>query len=139
MMNPLLQDANQELEKVDIEDFKVLRESYNPESFGNAEVIYKVENLFIKIVRDRGQDIISLSSKVRPEEFYPFCDVSIVMGWQSMKEVVTAFDPPGLASAIGQIGSAIAELSSAFSTQNFMDTKSKLLDAERCRVKAIFG
>jgi len=139
MMNPLLQDANQELENVGIEGFEVLSESYSPETFGNAEVVYKIEDFIVKIVRDRGQDIISLSSKIRPEEFYPFCDVSIVMGWQSMNEVVTTFDPPSLACAIGQISTTIAGLNSAFSTQNYISTKSKLLNTERCRVKAIFG
>jgi len=61
MKNPLVKSVEHELNQLGISNAKLVRESYNAESFGNAEAVYDLGNLRFYFVRDRGQDILNCS------------------------------------------------------------------------------
>jgi len=146
MTNPLVETVEYELKQLGMSNAKLLRESYNAQSFGNAEAVYKLGNLQLRFIRDRGQDTVDIGSSIIPEHFYTFDDVALWMEWLSFDELLRFdkpinFDepPPGpifsLSEALGYIKRDLAKLDRAFSADEIMSTNAKLKDIERQRIK----
>ena len=139
MKNPLVETIENEMNLLGIASAKLVRETYSPKSFGNAEVIYDLGNVRLYFVRDRGQDILSLSSKTSSENYYPFCDVSLMMGWESVEQIVNVAEPISLQKALGYIKTDLSRLDNMFSASEIVPTNSKLRSVEQQRIKLMFG
>lgn len=139
MNNPLVEAIESELNNLGINNAKIIYDSYDPDSFGNAEAIYELDNIRFYFVRDRGQDILSLSSKISPDNYYLFSDVSAMMGWESLDEIINVIEPISLNKALGYIKADLSQLNHLFSNNEIMTTNSKLKLAEQKRTKAMFG
>lgn len=148
MRNPLVEVVERELNQLGMRNAKLVHESYSPQNFGNAEAIYKVGNVQLRFLRDRGDDTVSVGSSSSPRHFYNFEDVAVWMGWISLDDLLKYdapinFDepPPGpifsLPKALGLIAKDLQQLDKAFSSSEFMSTHAKLRDTERMRVSAI--
>jgi hypothetical protein len=148
MNNPLVKAIEHELNQLDMSKSKLIHESFNHENFGNAEAIYEIGNLKIRIVRDRGVDIISLGSSIGNNLFY-IDDVAVWMGWISFDDLLqfysTATDfskPPqgplfNLSKALEMIARELKRLDKAFSSDELMSTHVKLKDVKRKRELAV--
>jgi len=148
MNNPLVDTVEEELDRVGIRGAALIEESYQSESFGNAEAIYEIEGVRIRFVRDRGQDGVDIIVPGTSEK-YLFEDVSLAMGWQTLKEIVNReakvdFDKPPtgpipLSTVLQYISGGMNDLQEAFSSRNVSSTLKKLRDAQALRTKAMFG
>jgi hypothetical protein len=56
--------------------------------FGDAEAVFRVGTLLLRLVRDRGQEFMDLATIAAPDKFYQFDDVEIAMGWKTIDEVL---------------------------------------------------
>jgi len=146
MDNPLVRTVESELHKLGMGNAKLVRESYNPKNFGNAEAVYMLGNLQLRFVRDRGDDTIEIGSSIDPRQFYILDDIAVWMGWLSLGELLRYdtsinFDepPPGpilnLDKALSHIVRDFAKLDSAFAANEIVSTNAKLKDIERQRMK----
>ena len=138
-MNPLIEKIEQEMHELGMGDAKLVQESYDAQSFGNAEAIYDWGHLRLYFVRDRGQDILSLSSQRSPNNYYPFCDVSVMMGWETFSEIISVIEPINLKKALSYIKKDFSKLESSFSVNELFSTRSKLKKIEQKRVEVMFG
>jgi len=93
MRNPLVELVERELNRLGISNAKLDYESYNPQNFGNAEAIYKLGNLQLRFLRDRGDDTVSIGSSSSPQHLYNLEDVAVWMGWISLAELLK-YDTP---------------------------------------------
>ena len=147
MRNPLVEVVERELNQLGMSNAKLVHESYNPQNFGNAEAIYKLGNLQLRFLRDRGDDTVSIGSSSSPQHFYNLDDVAVWMGWISLDDLLKYdtpinFDepPPGpifsLPKALNLIARDLKQLDKAFSSGELMSTHRKLKDMERKRASA---
>lgn len=57
-------------------------------NFGSASVIFQLDTLLLRIVRDRGQEFLDLAPNSLFQNFYQFDDVEIAMGWKTVDQVL---------------------------------------------------
>ena len=147
MRNPLVKLVECELSRLGISNAKLAYETYNPQSFGNAEAIYKLGNVQLRFLRDRDDDMVDIGSAIRPQHFYNSDDVAVWMGWISLDDLLKYdapinFDepPPGPIFSLPKMISLIVrdwqKLDNAFSSGEFMSTNAKLKEIERRRIKS---
>ena len=147
MKNPLVELVGRELNALGMSNMKLVHESCNAQIFGNAEAIYKLGNLQLCFLRDRGDDTVSIGSSSSSQHFYNLDDVAVWMGWITLDEVLKYdtpinFDdpPPGpifsLTKTIGLIARDLKQLDKAFSSGELMSTHAQLKDTERKRLSA---
>jgi len=145
MRNPLVEVVERELSKLGMSNLKLVHESYSPKNFGNAEAIYKLGNLRLCFLRDRGDDTVSIGSSSSPQHVYSLEDVAVWMGWISLAELLKYdtpinFDepPPGpifsLAKVLSLIARDLTQLDKNFSSDELISTHAQLKDTERMRV-----
>lgn len=151
MTNPLVQKVEEELARLEFHGAELIHESYSAESFGNAQAIYKIRNLYLNFIRDRGDDTVDfLINPTDSRNRFTFDDMSLVMGWESldkmMEEVEKARDfskpPPGpipLSDALGLIKKHFDQLQDMFSPSKVDTTIEQLKEASRKRCQAFFG
>jgi hypothetical protein len=153
MKNPLVEKVERELERLGFHGAKLVRESYSSDSFGNAQAMYQIDNLYINFIRDRGNDVIDLISAkpTNQKDLYNFDDLSILMGWESLDEMVRKYKysnidftkpPPGPAFSLGEALQLIEEhydeLQRMFSPKEVAATLTKLSEVSARRSKALF-
>lgn len=147
MRNPLIEVVERELNQLGMNNARLVHESYNPQNFGNAEAIYKLGNLQLRFLRDRGDDTVSIGSSCSPHHFYNLDDVAVWMGWISLDDLLKYdtpinFDepPPGpvfnLAKALSLIAMNLKQLDKSFAFGELVSTHAKLKDIESKRVSA---
>ena len=111
----------------------------DPKNFGNAAAVFEIGNLRLRFIRDRGQDFVDLGSSISPGQYYLFDDVSLMMGWENLKEIVGADKPISVTRALRYVQNDLNKLDKAFSAEEIMSTNAKLKSAERERVNAMCG
>lgn len=134
MKNPLIKIIEHEFKHFGIYNFRLIRESYNPNCFGNAEVLYELENLRLYFLRDKSQDLLSIAGLKSPEDYYLFCDISLAMGWQTLDEVTNVTEPISLNKALNYIKNNFDLLKDAFSDSKISKTLVKIKNAEKMRI-----
>lgn len=153
MTNPLVQTIEEELRQLGLRKWELVHESYSPEHFGNAQAIYRVGNLYLNFVRDRGNDLIDLigAKLTTQKDSYNFDDVSLLMDWESLDEMVKKYKytnidfskpPPGpvpLGDALRLIKQHYERLQSMFSPAEVKSTLETLKGIAKKRSQALFG
>jgi len=147
--NPLTQKVDVELKRFCFDDAQLLHERYEPKEFGNALAVYKLGNLCLNFVRERGNDTVDFLNPADQAECYTFSDMSLVMGWTTLDELVkkykrTNFDEPPkgpipLEDALSFIGNDFDRLQQMFSSSDVVETLGKLKAASKNRSKVFFG
>lgn len=105
-------------------------------SFGNAEAVFRVGSLLIRIVRDRGQQFVDIGSMADPTKFHQFDDVEIAMGWRKVEEVIEKRDPELLDSVLARLAAKMTALQEAFSGSREHLTRARVEQAARERGQA---
>ena len=108
--NNLLNNAREAIESVGIEGVELVRESFDPQNFGNGEVVFRLGPLLLRFIRDRGQDFLDVASAIAPDHFHQFDDVEIGMGWKSVEEVLAKSEPEPLADMLRRMRKRLGEL-----------------------------
>jgi hypothetical protein len=139
MKNPLVEAVELVLGQLGISHAKLIHESYDQQNFGNAEAVFEIGHLRLRFIRDRGQDFVDLGSSTSPGHYYLFDDVSVMMRWESLNDIVGVDEPISLNKALGYIQNDLDKLDKAFSAEEIISTNAKLKSAERQRTKAMFS
>ena len=113
--NKLFNSAKEAIESVGIEGVELQRESFDPQNFGNGEVIFRLGPLLLRFIRDRGQDFLDIASAIAPDRFHQFDDVEIGIGWKSVEEALSKSEPEPLADMLRRMRNRLGELQSAMS------------------------
>jgi hypothetical protein len=124
--NSLLNSAGEAIESVGIEGVELVRESFDPQNFGNGEVVFRLGTLLLRFIRDRGQDFLDVASAIAPGHFHQFDDVEIGMGWRSVDEVLAKSEPEPLADMLRRMRNRLGELQSAMSGSQERFTRDRI-------------
>ena len=114
----------------DVWGFKIISSEYAPKSFGDSLAVLQSENLRLRWVRDRGQNMLEIAALAEPGTWW---------GLQSIREVITGEDPKPedrlgmLLTTLQQLLPAIAE---AFGPK-LAETKMELERRKKERLCAI--
>lgn len=150
MKNPLVALVEKELSRLGGSEIKLVGDSYSPDSFGDAEAVYELRNVRLRIIRNRSEDTVSVGSSRRPGQLFSLEDVAVWMGWISLDDILKqdgpidfSRPPPGpifaLPAALELIVKDMKKLDKAFSLGELFSTYSKLQSIEGKRVAATFG
>ena len=131
-----MKDAREHLKAVGFKDFELIRERYDPENFGNGEVIFRIGRLAVRFQRDRSQDFVDLGSTATPERFHQFDDVDIAMGWRSVEQVLAKREPEALMSVLSRLFQNYPSLEDAFSDEQERFTRARVEKAAKERGEA---
>jgi hypothetical protein len=124
-MNPLLRDATKHLRELGFVNAALIRESYDPRHFGDAEAVFRVGRLLLRFTRERGRDFLDLASTEAPEEFHFLDDVDIAMGWSSVEQVRAKHEPEALTRALDRVFRNLPILEQAFSQERERFTQAR--------------
>ena len=105
------------LREVGFAESHLVRASPEGKSFGDAEVVFRVGTLLLRIVRERGQEFVDLATSATPDKFHHFDDVEIAMGWKTIDEVLAMREPEHLTRVLARLSQHFAELDEASSAE----------------------
>jgi hypothetical protein len=98
-----------------LDQLDLLAAAYAPETFGNAEAVFRAGTLVLKFMRDRGQDFLYLAAANAPDQFHPSDDVEVALGWRTLDDVLAQERVEPIGEVVGLIGARFAELQARFS------------------------
>lgn len=112
--------------------------SVGPESgaFGNTMAIFRVQQLLIRVVRDRGEDFLDIGCVELPGAFFQYDDVEIALGWRSVEDVLAKQAPEPLPTLLERVVRKLPELKTAFAPEHVGSTQDLLRAAEKARGEA---
>jgi hypothetical protein len=105
-------------------------------TFGSAHVIFRVGNLLLRVVRDRGQEFLDVGASAPPEHFYQFDDLEIAMGWKTLDELLSRQELEDLERLLPRVSNHMDELQEVFSQDRRQFTEARLDKAARDRGEA---
>src|SRR5262245_47736409 len=124
--NKLLNSAREAIESIGIEGVELERERFDPQNFGNGEVVFRLGPLLLRFIRDRGQDFLDVASVTSPDRYHQFDDVEIGMGWKSVEDMVAKSEPEPLADLLRRMRNRLGELQSAMSGNQESFTRNRI-------------
>jgi hypothetical protein len=101
------------LEGVGLPARNVVFERYDPDAFGNGEVIVDADAMRLRFIRERGQDFLEIGPSEGDENFL-FDDVELAMGWKTHEEVFSRLEPEPLSRVVEKLSAHWLELANAF-------------------------
>ena len=104
--------------------------------FGDAAVMFRVDGMLLRIVRERGQVFLEVAAVAASNEFHQYDDVEIAMGWKTIDQVLAKREPEDLGTVLTRLHARLAELNDAFSGNRTELTKARVERAARDRGKA---
>lgn len=102
------------------------RESFDPQNFGNGEVVFRLGPLLLRFIRDRGQDFLDVASAIAPDHFHQFDDVEIGMDWKSVEGALAKSEPEPLADMLRRMRNRLGELELAMSGNQELFTRDRI-------------
>lgn len=129
-------DAADRLRTVGILEITCTSSSCDVADFGNAEAIFHVGSMFLRFIRERGQEFLDVASDVTPSRFHQFSDVEIAMGWRTIEEVLAQQEPERLEIVLVRLAQHLALLNHAFSGEQERLTRARVERAAHARGKA---
>jgi hypothetical protein len=105
-------------------------------SFGDTSAVFRLKDLLLRIVRDRGEEFLDLGSASDPGNLFQYDDVEIAMGWHSVDDVLDKQTPEAIGDVLARMAARLGELCRAFSPERLPATIARVRDAEARRGKA---
>ncbi|MGM0562952.1 MAG: hypothetical protein ACQES2_01355 [Pseudomonadota bacterium] len=124
--------------KSGLSDAKNISESKNLENFGNIESLWELGNLRLRFIKERGQVFLDLGSRFDEGKFFIFDDVALLMKWQSLDQIIEAFEPLDLVSSLGFIKRDYEDLTDLMSKKKYTSTSASIEEISRKKAQAIF-
>lgn len=112
---------------------ELIHETEHPDDCGAAEVTLKVGPMHIRFIRDRGQDFVDLSPASTPDQYHPFSDVELALGWTTAEQLLSRAHPEPLPSIVEKLRRNYAQFEEAFSNGKAQDTLATLKRASQRR------
>lgn len=104
--------------------FRVIRDAEEPTRFDNAYVDLRRGGVLVRIVRERGQHFIEVTSKRDPSEWF---DVNLVLRLLNVRELVSHRVDSGAVAELAQhLVSIIGQVDDAFSRKRWGGTVAQL-------------
>jgi hypothetical protein len=107
--------------------------------FCDSISIWELGNLRIKFIKDRGQEFVDVGSKFDASHFFIFGDISLLMKWQSLEEIIHADAPLDLESSLSLIKRDLDKLEVLFSKSMLQETSNKISLISEEKTRAKFG
>jgi hypothetical protein len=107
-----MQDIKLELKRTGLTPTRVREGTSDAPSSGI--VFIEIDNLILKIIRDRGQDFVELGPRQQAECFHQMVDVEVAFGWRTTEDVLSLQTPDSLSSIFNSIAQHLSELQQAF-------------------------
>jgi hypothetical protein len=114
----------------------VLSATYDSAHFGDAEAVFRIGSLLIRIVRDRGQELLSVASSATPTQFHPIEDVEVAMGWKTIEDVLATQEPEQMDLVLSRFAQHFDELAENLSGGHERFTRARIERATRERRQA---
>lgn len=115
---------------------ELLSATYDAAHFGDAEATFRVGSMLVRIVRDRGQELLKVASGQTPAQFHPIEDVEIAMGWKTIDDVLERQEPEQLVVAISRLAQHFDQLADGLSGERERLTRARIEKATRGRRQA---
>lgn len=125
--------AQQLLKSVGLPHDEVIHETQHPEHFGDGEVVFKIDPMHLRFVRERGQDFIDVGPASAPGQYYPYGDVELAMGWKTVDQMRSRTEPEPLPAVVERLRNHYPQFEEAFSSAKAQETLAKLDFASRRR------
>lgn len=135
--NSFVQVALRALKDAGIDGAELLRDRYEPQSFGDAELIFRLESLLLRFIRDRGEEFLELGSTSAPDRFHQWDDVEVAFGWRSTADVLAKTAPEPLADVLARLRGRLGELQGAMSADQERFTRARIERAAETRGRAV--
>lgn len=100
------------------------------ESFGDALLLFKLGNLLLRVVRDRGQEFLDIGSVAVPERFCSIDVFEIAMGWRTVEQVISRSEPEPLVDVLARVAEHLGESQLALSPEREPHTRAMMTRAE---------
>ena len=113
-----------------------LSATYSPAHFGNAEVDFRAGLMILRLVRDRGQEFLSVAFDPIPDQFYPIEDIEIAMGWATIEEVNARQEPEQLGLVLSRFAQRFDQLMEGMSGDPGCLTRARIEKAKKDRGQA---
>jgi hypothetical protein len=117
----------------------LLRDRVEPANFGDGEVVVRLGSLLLRVVRDRGDELLEIAMRRHPTRFFYYEDLEIAMGWTTVEAVVERGRPESLAQVLSRALKRFTDLDEAFSRTKASSTRALLLEASRKRGQALIA
>jgi len=118
--------------------YSVEKYVYDEKEFGNYEAIFVIDNIKIKVTRDKEQIFFEIGSLAEFDEWF---DLELVIESQGGK--ITIHKKQNTEKQISEyikiLDQNFSKIRALFSNKNYFQTKSNLKKMEKARVKSIFG
>jgi hypothetical protein len=118
---------------------ELVRASSESEGFGDAEAVFRVGRLLLRVVRQRGQEFMDIGTSARSDQFHQFDDVEIAMGWKTIDELLAKREPEDLSQVLERVSQHLKELDEAFSGERERFTQARVEGAARDRGEAFMS
>lgn len=132
-MQRLREQVEERLRAAGFDRVEYLSHASNDANFGDASVIFRVDTLLFRVVRDRGQEFLDVTSSGLFRTFYQYDDVEIALGWKTVDQVLNKKSPEDLLPILKRIAEHFDELRKAFSGKCRDATIKSVEDAARVR------
>lgn len=110
----------------------------DPKSFGNAQSIWRIDNICLRFLKDRGQFFLDLSSVYDESNYFVFDDVALLLGWQDIDQIMNVTEPLKISYALSLIKSDLIKLNKIFSKNQLELTFKKLSEISEIKCKESF-
>lgn len=115
-----------------IQVYRVLSERSYPTDFGNEEVVFDAGAMRLRVLKDRGQDFLTIGPVVEGE-YLEFDDIELAFGWRTLEEILSKKEPEPLASVVATLAGHWSDLTDAFSSASYQETLRRVRAASQVR------
>ena len=118
---------------------KEIFESKATDNFGNSDSLWELGNLRMKFIKDRSQIFVDIGSVFDSSQFFIFDDIALMMGWQTLNEVIEAEEPLELLACLNLVKNHFDELNRVLSKKQLEFTVKKIVEISNAKTKARFS
>lgn len=119
-----LDTAAEAIEALKNHGFRIVRDAEEPTHFDNASVDLKRGNVMARVIRERGQHFIELTSKRDPAEWF---DASLILRLLNVRELAPyGVNSDAVATLAQHLVRIIDQIEDAFSRKQWLDTVERL-------------
>lgn len=114
--------------------YSVIKYVYNEGEFGNYEVVFRIDTIKLRVIRDKGQNFFEISSLTELDEWFDFGLVLELLEIQ-----IDPHKRNQLKRHVEILDENFPKIRTIFSAENYYQTKINLKKIGKVRAERIFG